>query len=130
MNKHYICHRCLFETNKRSNIIRHFQRKKKCIMSKYCSHSEKDIIILNEKQLESKNKHKFKDIDYQINISSDDDEESIVYIPNHTINITINNDLLSLNEKWDLSNIKDLDDLINEIKKNIYNTSSKIMNNK
>lgn len=130
MNKHYICHRCLFETNKRSNIIRHFQRKKKCIMSKYCSHSEKNIIILNEKQLESKNKHKFQNNDYQIDSLSDSDEENIVTKPNHTINITINNDLLSFNEKWDLSNIKDFNHLIQIINKNIYDISLKMINKK
>ena len=130
MNKHYICHRCLFETNKRSNIIRHFQRKKKCIKSNLCNINEKDILILNEKQLESKNKHKFQNNDYQIDSLSDSDEENIVTKPNHTINITINNDLLSFNEKWDLSNIKNLDNLIQKINKNINDISLKIINKK
>ncbi len=128
MNKHYICHRCLFETNKRSNIIRHFQRKKKCIKSNLCNINEKDILILNEKQLESKNKHKFKD-DYEIDMFIDNDEEEIL-LNNHTINITINNNLLSFNEKWDLSNIKNLDNLIQKINKNINDISLKIINKK
>ena len=58
MSNHYMCYKCLFKTSKRYNIIKHFNRKRKCVRSTSCSYNDEEIKILNEKQLEEKFKHK------------------------------------------------------------------------
>ena len=45
------CYKCFYKTNKKNNIIYHFNRKNKCIRSNNCSYTDNEIILLNNKQL-------------------------------------------------------------------------------
>ena len=47
----YKCYKCLYKTDKKNNIIYHFNRKNKCMRSSNCSYTDSEIIILNNKQL-------------------------------------------------------------------------------
>lgn len=45
------CYKCFYKTNKKNNIIYHFNRKNKCIRANNCSYTDNEIVLLNSKQL-------------------------------------------------------------------------------
>jgi hypothetical protein len=45
------CYKCFYKTNKKNNIIYHFNRKNKCIRANNCSYTDNEILLLNDKQL-------------------------------------------------------------------------------
>ena len=47
----YQCYKCFYETNKKNNILFHFNRKNKCTRANNCTYSDNEIIIMNNKQL-------------------------------------------------------------------------------
>lgn len=54
----YKCYKCLYKTDKKNNIIYHFNRKNKCMRSNNCSYTDSEIIILNNKQLNNESSNK------------------------------------------------------------------------
>lgn len=125
----YQCYRCFYKTNKKNNIMYHFNRKKKCIRVENCFYTDSEILELNEKQFLEKDKEesekivcKFcnKNFKFVYNLNkhiskyhSNEENQSIINntqnIVNNNINIT--NIILNMNnpvpfeEDWDLSKI-------------------------
>ena len=144
MSSHYMCYKCLFKTSKRYNIIKHFNRKRKCVRNTSCSYSDDEIKLLNEKQLEEKFKHKINNDEMdellqKIHLNNEEKEipekqnnifnqttnntmnNNTMNITNNIMNININisNNLIPFNEDWDLSSISEKD--------KIYLIFSKVM---
>ena len=142
--KTYTCYRCFLITNKKSNIITHFKRKKPCKRSTTCFYSDEEIEKKNNEQLD-----KVKGTETVINNIINNDNNIINNNDNHIINNFINNNnsvtnitnitlkldnLTPFNEDWNLSKIINEDKILlmfsqvmytNFLKKILENDSNK-----
>jgi hypothetical protein len=119
----YQCYRCFYKTNKKNNIIYHFNRKKKCIRHENCFHNDDEIVELNEKQFVEKEQSEEiicelcnKNFKYLYNLTKhnlkyhcNEEKKNIINNTQNNINITniiLNvNNLIPFEEDWDLSKI-------------------------
>ena len=75
----YKCYKCFYITDRKSNLIKHFNNKKKCCRDIKCSYTDNEIKILNEKQI---NKDLKEDIEEDLKYL-ECNKESNEFICNH-----------------------------------------------
>lgn len=121
----YKCYKCFYITDRKSNLINHLNRKRKCIRNNNCYYKDEEIETLNNNQIIKDNeniymcnfcKKEFSKkycMDRHIKQSHVIIETGVTNINNinntlnnNTLNVTVNiNKPLAFNEDWDLSKI-------------------------
>ena len=138
MPKYYICKKCDFKTNKYSTILKHLNRKKKCIPCCFENYSlsDEENMIESLKPIYEINKitdfqcnkcKKYfsckKSLAYHINnncnleINQTTIEENIVVVKNKELNLKLND----FNEKWNTNHIEEIIKQIIFVSKNKFN---------
>jgi hypothetical protein len=112
----YICYKCNYTHTKKYNLIKHFNRKKKCLRHQECQYTDEEIQILNEAQFNKDDYAKIQNgqiaeiinnIETQNNITNNiTTQNNIQHQNQNIINIHINK-LVGFNDDWVIDNLNE-----------------------